>query len=97
MLDTLTNESPEERPERGLMRESLNQEIKTNFAILTEREIKVITFYYGLHGNVALTLEEIGERLNLTRERVRQIKEKAIRTLRNSKDITKLKTYLGQE
>jgi RNA polymerase primary sigma factor len=62
---------------------------------LSEREAEVLRLYYGINRDTALTLEEIGERFNLTRERVRQIKEKAIRRLRFTSRSKNLRSYLG--
>ncbi|HAE36737.1 MAG: RNA polymerase sigma factor rpoD [Candidatus Nomurabacteria bacterium GW2011_GWF2_35_66] len=93
LLDVLiNNDSP--NADRGLMMESLAREIKRALATLTERESDIIRFFFGI-GCQAMTLEEIGERFGLTRERVRQMKEKAIRRLRHSSRSKLLKTYLG--
>lgn len=94
MLDVLTNEN-ELSPDNELMEESLKDEVQHGLAILTEREVEVISAYYGLNGFKSLTLEEIGEKYGLTRERVRQIKERAIRRLRKSYNKNALKSYLG--
>ncbi len=94
LLDVLENDS-EENPDSGLVNESLKKEIKRALSTLTEREEEVISSYYGLSNNPPMTLEEIGENLDLTRERVRQIKEKAIRTLRQKSRNKTLKPYLG--
>jgi RNA polymerase primary sigma factor len=82
-------------PEGGLINESLRREIERALATLTSREADVVRLYFGLNGEHALTLEEIGERFELTRERVRQIKEKAIRRLKHTSRSRLLKTYLG--
>jgi RNA polymerase primary sigma factor len=82
-------------PDSTLMDESLKEEVKRALATLTERESEVILLYYGLHKEHSLTLEEIGEKYSLTRERVRQIKEKAIRRLRHESRSKNLRTYLG--
>jgi RNA polymerase primary sigma factor len=76
------------------MRESLRVEVQQVLNTLTQREAEVIKYYFGLDG-VVLTLEEIGEKFNLTRERVRQIKEKAIRRLRHASRSKSLRSYLG--
>ncbi len=81
-------------PDAGMLSDSLKTEIKRAISKLTSREAEVITLYYGLNGEGALTLEELGERFNLTRERVRQIKEKATRRMRYGSDTKSLKTYL---
>ena len=94
LLDVLENDS-EETPDSGLMNDSLRREVQRALSTLTQREADVITLYYGLNGEHAMTLEEIGEKFNLTRERVRQIKEKAIRRLRHTSRSKALKPYLG--
>ena len=83
LLDVLENES-QETPDSGLMTDSLRREVQRALSTLTQRESDVIALYFGLNGEHAMTLEEIGEKFNLTRERVRQIKEKAIRRLRHT-------------
>ncbi len=94
MYDVLRAEdSPS--PEEGLMYESLRKEIDRAISTLTPREADVIRLYFGLDGQHPLTLEEIGEKFDLTRERVRQIKEKAIRRLKHSSRSKILKSYLG--
>jgi RNA polymerase primary sigma factor len=82
-------------PDEGLMVDSLRQEISRALATLTPREGEVVRAYFGLNGEHAMTLEEIGEAFDLTRERVRQIKEKAIRRLKHTSRSKILKTYLG--
>ncbi len=94
LLDVLENDS-EETPDSGLMNDSLRREVQRALSTLTQREADVITLYFGLNGEHATTLEEIGEKFNLTRERVRQIKEKAIRRLRHTSRSKSLKPYLG--
>ena len=80
----------------GLMRESLSQEIQRSLSTLSEKERDVINLYYGIGIPNGLTLEEIGAKFDLTRERVRQIKEKAIRRLKHNSRSKLLKSYLGQ-
>ncbi len=80
----------------GLIKESLAREIQRSLATLTEKERDVINLYYGIGMNHGLTLEEIGAKFDLTRERVRQIKEKAIRRLKHTSRSKLLKAYLGQ-
>ena len=93
LLDVLVNpDSP--NADRGLVNESLNTEIERALSTLTERERDIIRYFFGI-GCQELTLEEIGEKFGLTRERVRQIKEKAVRRLRNSTRSKLLKSYLG--
>lgn len=94
LLDVLENDS-EETPDAELMVDSLKREVQRTLSTLTEREADVMSFYFGLNGQQAMTLEEIGEKFNLTRERVRQIKEKATRRLRHSSRSKSLKAYLG--
>ena len=86
-------ESP--NPDKELLNASLSIEIERALETLTSREADVIRLYFGLDNKQALTLEEIGERFDLTRERVRQIKEKAIRRLKHISRSKILKTYLG--
>lgn len=82
-------------PDSILMDESLRIEVQRALKTLTEREAQVIRMYFGLDQEHSLTLEEIGEKFNLTRERVRQIKEKAIRRLRHASRSKALRAYLG--
>lgn len=93
LLDMMAFEN-EESPDLKLMEESLTQEVKQGLAILSPREVDVLTAYYGLNGKESLNLEEIGELYDLTRERVRQIKERAIRRLRRSLRKNSLRSYL---
>lgn len=94
LLDLISNnESP--RADGDLMRESLQKEIERSLETLTERERDVIKLFFGIGMNHGLTLEEIGDKFDLTRERVRQIKEKAIRRLRQNSRSRLLKMYLG--
>ena len=86
-------ESP--NPDADLLNESLRTEIERSLTTLTPREADVIRLYFGLSGQHPMTLEEIGETFDLTRERVRQIKEKAIRRLKHTSRSKILKTYLG--
>jgi RNA polymerase primary sigma factor len=94
LLDVLENDS-EETPDSDLMVDSLRKEVQRALSTLTQREADVVTYYFGLNGAHVMTLEEIGEKFNLTRERVRQIKEKAIRRLRHTSRSKALKPYLG--
>ena len=94
LLDVLVNESSP-MADRQLVAESLRDEIKSALRMLNDRERNVIEAFFGINGP-ELTLEEIGEKYGLTRERVRQIKEKAIRRLREGTKNKRLKTYLGQ-
>ena len=82
-------------PEKGLITESLRREIERALTTLTTREADVIRMYFGLGGENPATLEEIGAKFDLTRERVRQIKEKAVRRLKHTSRSKLLKAYLG--
>jgi len=82
-------------PDRELLNDSLRTEISRALATLTPREADVVQLYFGLGDEHPMTLEEIGEQFDLTRERVRQIKEKAIRRLKHTSRSKILKTYLG--
>ena len=94
MYDVLqTGDTPS--PDTDLMTESLRKEIERSLRTLTPREADVVRLYFGLNGEHPMTLEEIGERFDLTRERVRQIKEKAIRRLKHTSRSRILKGYLG--
>ncbi|HQQ93123.1 MAG TPA: RNA polymerase sigma factor RpoD/SigA [Bacteroidia bacterium] len=94
LLDVLVNlDSP--KADNGLMNESLSKEIDRALSTLTERERDVVKLFFGIGLNHGLTLEEIGDKFDLTRERVRQIKEKAIRRLRHSSRSKLLQQYLG--
>jgi len=94
MLDVLINDG-ETSPDNTLMEESLKDEVQHGLSMLSPREVEVLSAYYGLNGYKSLTLEEIGEQFGLTRERVRQIKERAIRRLRKSYNRNALRSYLG--
>lgn len=94
LLDVIENDE-QPSPDNSLISESLKTEIERALSTLSEREAEVLKLYYGFNNEHAMTLEEIGEKFNLTRERVRQIKEKAIRRLRHASRSKNLKTYLG--
>ncbi|MDB9932072.1 RNA polymerase sigma factor RpoD/SigA [Flavobacteriales bacterium] len=94
LLDVLIN-SDSPTADTELMIESLQREIKRSLSTLSEREREVIILFFGIGMKHGLTLEEIGTKFDLTRERVRQIKEKAIRRLRQTSRSKLLKTYLG--
>jgi RNA polymerase primary sigma factor len=94
MLDVMVPTDADE-PDLELMAESLRDEVAQGLNILSPREVEVIASYYGLNGYKPLTLEEIAELYGLTRERVRQIKERAIRRLRKAYNRDVLKSYLG--
>jgi RNA polymerase primary sigma factor len=94
MYDVLLNtDTPS--PDKGLLNDSLRKEIERALSTLSYREANIIRLYFGLNGKHPHTLEEIGEEFNLTRERVRQIKEKAIKRLKNATRCKNLKAYLG--
>jgi RNA polymerase primary sigma factor len=94
LLDVLSDAN-ESTPDAALMVDSLSTEVQRALATLTTRESQVLHLYFGLNNNNAMTLEEIGEHFNLTRERVRQIKEKATRRLRHTSRSRTLKSFLG--
>ncbi len=94
LMDVMANDdSPE--ADRLLLAESLQKEIERSLSTLTDKEREIIRLFFGIGMNHGLTLEEIGAKFNLTRERVRQIKEKAIRRLRHTSRNKLLKAYLG--
>ncbi len=94
MLDFIEADN-DSKPDNHLMEQSLKEEVQQGLSILSPREIEVLSAYYGLNGYKALTLEEIGDMYDLTRERVRQIKERAIRRLRKSYNRNTLRSFLG--
>ncbi|HSD63708.1 MAG TPA: RNA polymerase sigma factor RpoD/SigA [Ignavibacteriaceae bacterium] len=94
LIDVLQDET-QSMPDKDLMNDSLKNEIENALFTLDKREEEVIRLSFGIGSNHKATLEEIGSKFNLTRERIRQIKEKALRKLRNSKRSGKLKDYLG--
>jgi RNA polymerase primary sigma factor len=94
LLDVLSDAN-ESNPESEMMNESLVKEVQRSLATLTEREAEVISMYFGLNRRQPMTLEEIGDKFNLTRERVRQIKERAATRLRHASRSKTLKSYLG--
>ncbi len=96
MLDVMQDDEILYNPDNHLMNESLRDEIERSLSTLSYREAEVVRLYYGINCIAALTLEEIGEEFELTRERVRQIKEKAIRRLKHSSRCKLLIPYLGQ-
>lgn len=94
LIDILPNDE-QLKPDEGLMMESLKNEISNALSVLDEREAEVIRLSFGIGRDQKATLEEIGDRFNLTRERIRQIKERALVKLRNSKRSKSLMNYLG--
>ena len=94
MIDVMQNDDAPS-PLETLMTDSLKVEIERSLAVLAGREADVIRLYFGLNGNPPHTLEEVGQKFDLTRERVRQIKEKAIRRMKQTSRSVVLKAYLG--
>lgn len=94
MYDLMQNEASQ-NPDRSLLTESLQLEIYRALGTLTEREADVVKLFFGLEGKHPHSLEEIGEKFQLTRERVRQIKEKAVRRLKHGSRSRLLRAYLG--
>ncbi|HKJ81608.1 MAG TPA: sigma-70 family RNA polymerase sigma factor [Ignavibacteriaceae bacterium] len=94
LMDVLPNDD-QPSPDTTLMRESLKKEVENALSTLSEKEAKVLRLYFGIDGERSATLEEIGEKFDLTRERVRQIKEKALRRLKHNVKSKNLKAYLG--
>lgn len=95
MIDVYQDGDDSMEPDHSMVAQSLREEVAQGLSILSSREVEVISAYYGLNGHKSLTLEEIGEQFDLTRERVRQIKERAIRRLRKSYNRNALRSYLG--
>lgn len=93
MLDYYV-EDGEDSPDLNIMKESLTNEINSGLSTLSPREMDILKLYYGIGGNKPLTLEEIGDRFDLTRERVRQLKERALRRLRKKVNKNMLRSYL---
>ncbi|RZK00228.1 MAG: RNA polymerase sigma factor RpoD/SigA [Flavobacterium sp.] len=93
LLTLLSNAEP--NPDKTLIHESLQKEITRVMSILSEKEKEILNLYFGLEGSIPHSYEDISEKVNLTRERVRQIKEKALRKLRKSSKSGLLKAYLG--
>jgi len=94
LLDVLKNDE-QPSPDETLMKQSLKSDIERSLSTLSEREAEVIRLYFGINTEYSATLEEIGEMLNLTRERVRQMKEKALHRLRHASRSKNLQVYLG--
>jgi RNA polymerase primary sigma factor len=94
LLDVLEDQNLE-KPDSALIEDSLRKEVQRTLATLTKRESDVLSYYFGLNGETAMTLEEIGLKFNLTRERVRQIKEKATKRLMHGSRSSALKPFLS--
>jgi len=95
LLDLMSDIDSDLTPDRHLMNESLRNEIERSFSTLSYREARVLRLYFGINCKSPHSLEEIGEQFELTRERVRQIKEKALRRLKHTSRSKLLKNYLG--
>lgn len=95
MIDVMANDN-EPTTDDDLIKESLTKEIQRSLSTLSQKERDVVNLYYGISQSHSWTLDEIGAKFNLTRERVRQIKEKAIRRLKHNSRSKLLKAYLGQ-
>lgn len=93
MYDFINNDEASET-EKQMLSESLKKEIKKALSILPERDAEILCYYFGLKGDICMTLEEIGNIFGLTRERVRQIKERALRRIRKTSSSRNLKSYL---
>lgn len=94
LLDVLCDIN-ESSPEKQLMTDSLTEDVQRALSSLTSREAEVVGLYFGLNNKISMSLEEIGDKFNLTRERVRQIKEKATRRLRQTNKSLSLRSHLG--
>ena len=94
LYDILLNEQSD-NPEDKLIKESLCKEIERSFNQLNSREAETLKLFFGLNNKIPLSLDEIADHFDLTRERVRQIKEKALRKIRNSSKNKLLRSYLG--
>jgi RNA polymerase primary sigma factor len=94
LLDVLESDN-QATPDSALMADSLRREVQRALATLTQRESDILSCYFGLNDQHPMTLEEIGDKFSITRERVRQIKEKATRRLRTAARSRTLKTFLG--
>jgi RNA polymerase primary sigma factor len=94
LIDTLSD-ATSSAPDASLMDAALRDQIRMTLTVLTAREGEVLTLFYGLNDQQAMTLSEIGERFSITRERVRQIKDHATQRLQRSRQAQKLRTYLG--
>jgi RNA polymerase primary sigma factor len=95
MMDTMENPNAERTDKNIEHDESLKQEIDRSMQVLTERQKEVICYFFGIGVDHPMSLEDIGEKFNLTRERVRQIKDKAITKLQTNSRSKQLRTYLG--
>ncbi len=96
LYETVSDKN-QQQPDEVYSANALEEEVKDSLKFLSEREADVLKYYFGLEGYPEMTLEEIGQKLGLTRERIRQIKEKAIMTLRHPKKGLKLRSYWSDE
>jgi RNA polymerase primary sigma factor len=94
-LSDILNDDTIPEPDRQLMMDSLKRDIKHSLNTLKEKERDVLMLYFGIDSEYPKTLNEIGEKFNLTRERIRQIKDKAINRLRHKSRSSSLRSYLG--
>ncbi len=94
MVDVLSGSNEEDAPDLDLMKESLRDELNIGLSKLAPREAEILTAFYGLNGRKQLTVEEISERMGLSKERVRQVRDRAIRRLRRAFSKSKLRSYL---
>ncbi|GIV34581.1 MAG: RNA polymerase sigma factor RpoD [Chitinophagales bacterium] len=95
LYDVIEGENPSDT-QKEMMKESLKAEIRKALSVLPKRDAEIVSCYFGLRGEVHMTLEEIGKKFDLTRERVRQIKERSLRRLRKTTTSKALRTYLGE-
>jgi RNA polymerase primary sigma factor len=95
LLDTVENENATKADARLQHAESLRKEISRSLKTLTERQKKMVCYFYGIGVDYPMSLEDIGQRFDITPERVRQIKDKAITKLRSSQNFNQLRSYLG--
>ncbi len=95
LVDVMENPNAERAETNLEYKESLKQEIDRSFKVLTERQKEVICYFFGIGQDHPMSLEDIGDKFNLTRERVRQIKDKAITKLRTNSRTVELKGYMG--
>ncbi len=94
MVDVISGSNEEDAPDLNLMKESLRDELNIGLSKLAPREAEILTAFYGLNGRKQLTVEEISERMGLSKERVRQVRDRAIRRLRRAFSKSKLRSYL---
>ena len=95
-MDVMENPNAERAETNLEHNQSLKEEIDRSFKVLTERQKEVICYFFGIGEDHPMSLEDIGDKFNLTRERVRQIKDKAITKLRTNSRTVELKGYLGE-